>query len=644
MNEWKGNDRIFRTYLKGGGKDGKASAEKHKGIDHVRTFDDAARFKSFGAVLQNGFVDISFDSREMSDAFINIANKKDWRCMVLENPTNGHIHTYWKDTQHRILKYTKDQPLAVGLIADIHGGDTYIPLKVDGVERFPPVYDLEEGEADYQEVPDELLPVNTKISLWQSKEGDGRNNDLYAYILILQSQLDMSPDDIRTMYADCVNPFILAEPLSEDELNVILRDESFDKIEVPSFYNGATFLHNRFGDFLIEQLHIIRLNDQLHIFQDGRYTCDQNILAAAMRKYIPALKKNNKIEVIDYMSDMAPEKQEADAKYIAFKNCIIDIKTGETLAPSPEYVITNIIPWNYDPDAYDELADKTLDKIACGDEQIRMVLEECIGYCFCRSANYNKAFILTGEKSNGKSTFLKVLTALLGDENISSLDLKNLGDRFSKASLYNKLANVGDDISEEFIPDLSLFKKITDGGRIQAENKGQKPFEFNPYCKLLFSANDIPRMKDKTGAVQRRLVIIPFNAKFSADDPDFDPEIKFRLTEEKSMQYLICCGLKGLKRVIEQKGFTRSAAIEKESRQYELENNPILGFINETGVENILNQPTACVYNLYRVYCQECSMLPMTRDGFTKQINKRLNTIVLQKRISGKIIRIFKEQ
>ena len=206
--------------------------------------------------------------------------------MVLENPTNGHIHTYWKDTQHRILKYTKDQPLAVGLIADIHGGDTYIPLKVDGVERFPPVYDLEEGEADYQEVPDELLPVNTKISLWQSKEGDGRNNDLYAYILILQSQLDMSPDDIRTMYADCVNPFILAEPLSEDELNVILRDESFDKIEVPSFYNGATFLHNRFGDFLIEQLHIIRLNGQLHIFQDGRYTCDQNILAAAMRKYI----------------------------------------------------------------------------------------------------------------------------------------------------------------------------------------------------------------------------------------------------------------------------------------------------------------------------------------------------------------------
>ena len=191
---------------------------------------------------------------------------------------------------------------------------------------------------------------------------------------------------------------------------------------------------------------------------------------------------------------------------------------------------------------------------------------------------------------------------------------------------------------------MSLFKKITDGGRIQAENKGQKPFEFNPYCKLLFSANDIPRMKDKTGAVQRRLVIIPFNAKFSADDPDFDPEIKFRLTEEKSMQYLICCGLKGLKRVIEQKGFTRSAAIEKESRQYELENNPILGFINETGVENILNQPTACVYNLYRVYCQECSMLPMTRDGFTKQINKRLNTIVLQKRISGKIIRIFKEQ
>ena len=73
---------------------------------------------------------------------------------------------------------------------------------------------------------------------------------------------------------------------------------------------------------------------------------------------------------------------------------------------------------------------------------------------------------------------------------------------------------------------VAMFKKIVAGNRIKAERKGQDPFEFNPYIKLLFSANDIPRMKDKTGAVLRRLVIIPFNAHFTSDLPDYDPEIK----------------------------------------------------------------------------------------------------------------------
>lgn len=647
MNEWKGNDRIFRTYLKGGGKDGKGCADKHKGVDHVRFFDEAARFNSFGAVLQNGFVDISFDSREMSDAFIEIANKKNWRCMVLENPTNGHIHTYWKDTQHRILKYSKDQTLAVGLVADIHGGDTYIPLKVNGVERFPPVYDLEADEADYQEVPDELMPVNTKIKLWQSKEGDGRNNDLYSYILILQSQLEMSADDIRQMYADCINPFILAEPLSDDELNVILRDESFDKIEMPSFYNGNTFLFEKFARFLKDNNHVIMINDQLHIYHNGVYVSARKYIEAQMIELIPMLRKAQRHEVLDYLELIAENKQMSEARYIAFTNGVYDIVTDTLMPFSADLIITNQIPWAYNPNAYSEVTDITLNRISCNDKDIRMLLEECVGACMYRSALLagGKTFILTGGKSNGKSTFLDMIKKMLGDGNIAALDLKEISERFNTAMISGKLANIGDDIADDFLQgsQVSIFKKIVTGNRIKGEWKGKDPFEFNPFCKLLFSANDIPRMKDKTGAVQRRLVIIPFNAVFKKTDKGFDPFIIYKVTNQTAMEYLIMCGIRGLKRVLLSNKFTTCDKVEKQLEEYELENNPILGFINETGVENILHQPTSDVYTRYRIYCQECSMLPVTRDGFTKQINKRLNYQVIQKRIKGKIIRIFAE-
>ena len=199
------------------------------------------------------------------------------------------------------------------------------------------------------------------------------------------------------------------------------------------------------------------------------------------------------------------------------------------------------------------MADITLSKLACADMEIRLLLEECIGYCFYRRNELGKAFILTGDKNNGKSTFLDVVKHILGEQNISALDLKELGDRFSTSMMFGKLANIGDDIGDDFLQgsQVAVFKKIVTGNRIKAERKGQDPFEFNPYIKLLFSANDIPRMKDKTGAVLRRLVIIPFNASFSKKDKDYDPYIKYKLIEQGSIEYLIKLGVDGLHRILE---------------------------------------------------------------------------------------------
>jgi putative DNA primase/helicase len=341
------------------------------------------------------------------------------------------------------------------------------------------------------------------------------------------------------------------------------------------------------------------------------------------------------------MELIVEEKDPADARYIAFRNGVLDIVTGQLQPFSTQLVITNKIPWDYVPGAYNELADDTLNKLACNDQPIRSLLEECIGYCFYRANSFNKGFILIGEKSNGKSTFLKVLTKILGEQNISSLDLRNLGDRFSKVSLYRKLANIGDDISDEFIPDASLFKKITDGGRIQAEKKGQDPFEFNPYVKLIFSANNMPRIKDKTGAVLRRLVIIPFNATFSKDAPDYDPFIKYKLIQKDSIEYLIRLGVEGLKRVIFNDEFTKSDKVQKEIDEYEEENNPIIAFIADCGVDMIENEATADVYKRYQVFCADNSMQPMSNIVFSKQINKRLGFKVIQRKLNNVNRKIF---
>lgn len=623
---------------------GKQSIEKLKNRTKWKTYEEVKNLSGFGGVLADDTILIDIDDSEQSEILMNIVEDLQLDCKVL--CTSRGKHFLFKN--HTIARNRTHVQLAVGLTADIKVGSklSYEVIKIDGEERFCE-WDIEEG-GNYQEVPKWLFPVKATAEFVDMDAGDGRNQALFNYILTLTAN-DFTVDETR----ECIrilNKFVLKEPLSDEELEVILRDEAFQK---PVFFMGSTFLFDKFAVYMKNTAHVVKINGQLHIYKDGIYTNGYKEIESDMIQYIPNLKKMQRREVLDYMELIVESKEQSDANLIAFNNGIYDLVTGELKPFSTDIVITNKIPWDYNPDAYFELADKTLNKLACDDAAIRALLEECIGYCFYRRNELGKAFILTGDKNNGKSTFLDIVKTILGDKNISALDLKELGDRFNTSMMFGKMANIGDDIGDDFLQgsQVSIFKKIVTGNRIKAERKGQDPFEFNPFIKLLFSANDIPRMKDKTGAVLRRLVIIPFNARFSkylpdgvTIDPDFDPFIKYKLIQKESIEYLIKLGVEGLKRVITNNEFTKSEKVQGQLDEYEEENNPIIAFIANCGVDMIENEPTNEVYKRYQVFCAENSMQPMSNIVFSKQINKRLDLEISIVKLNGQTRRIFKKR
>lgn len=613
---------------------GKQPLEKLKNRTNWKTYDEVKNLNGFGGVLANDTILIDIDDAEQSEILMNIVEEFQLDCRVY--CTSRGKHFLFKN--HSITRNRTHVQLAVGLTADIKVGSklSYEVIKIDGEERFCE-WDIEEG-GKYQEVPKWLFPVKATADFVDMDAGDGRNQALFNYILTLTAN-DFTVDETR----ECIrilNRFVLKEPLSDEELEVILRDEAFQK---PVFFMGSTFLFDKFANYMKNTAHVVKINNQLHIYKDGIYENGYKEIETEMIQHIPNLKKAQRREVIDYMELITESKQMSEANLIAFENGVYDIATDELKPFSSDIVITNKIPWNYNPEAYSELADVTLNKLSCEDAAIRALLEECIGYCFYRRNELGKAFILTGDKSNGKSTFLDCIKTILGEQNISALDLKELGDRFSTSMMFGKLANIGDDIGDDFLQgsQVSIFKKIVTGNRIKAERKGQDPFEFNPFIKLLFSANDIPRMKDKTGAVLRRLVIIPFNATFSKNDPDFDPFIKYKLIQQDSIEYLIRLGVEGLKRIIINDEFTKSEKVQGQLDEYEEENNPIIAFIADTGVEMIENEPTADVYKRYQVFCADNSMQPMSNIVFSKQINKRLGFKVIQRKVNNVNRKIF---
>lgn len=230
---------------------------------------------------------------------------------------------------------------------------------------------------------------------------------------------------------------------------------------------------------------------------------------------------------------------------------------------------------------------------------------------------------------------------MMGNENIASLDLKELGDRFKTAELFGKLANIGDDIGDEFIANASIFKKLVTGDQVNVERKGKDPFEFINYAKFLFSANVIPRIKDKTGAVQRRLTIVPFDAKFTPNDADFRPFIKDELCEQEPMEYLIQLGLAALKRVLLNNQFTTSTRVQGQLDEYEENNNPIIGFINEVGLDGIENEPSSMIYRKYKEYCIANNLQALSAIEFSRQVCKRCGFETKSVWVKRKKTRVF---
>lgn len=613
----------------------KAPLTKYKGGKNLLTLDQVEDFSEYAGVLADNVILVDIDDAEQAEILMNIVEDKQLDCVVRQ--TSRGKHFLFKNTT--VDKCRTGKPLAIGLKADIkigrHNG-TQI-LKFNGEERF---IEWDTDGQELQEIPKWLLPVSSSIDFFNMEEGDGRNSTLFSYILTLTSA-GFTKEESRECI-EIINKYVLKEPLSESELEVILRDDAFPE---ETFFDGKKFLHNNFAEFLKNQDHIKRVYGQLHVYRDGVYVSGSMEIQKSMIKYIPTMKDTQRSEVLKYL-ELICEKSNPDdnANLIAFKNGLYDIVTGELKEFTPHTTITNKIPWDYDSDAYSELADKTLNKLACQNKEIRMLLEECIGYCFYRRNELSKSFMLTGGGSNGKSVFLDMVKNVLGDGNFSALDLNELDERFSVATMAGKLANIGDDISDEFLQGRAIanFKKLVSGNQVKAEVKNDPNIFFmKPTVKLLFSANDIPPMKDRTGAVLRRLVIVPFNAKFSQDDPDFDPFITWKLRDEKVMKYLIVLGLQGLKRVIQNNGFTQAKEVKEELEEFELRNNPILAFLRDTDFDKIINQPTKDVFKIYKMYCVENGYMELTQANFTKEINRRLKLSTKRVRVNGELTNIY---
>lgn len=391
--------------------------------------------------------------------------------------------------------------------------------------------------------------------------------------------------------------------------------------EIPQFFDGRRFLHHVMGDYLIKKFSVCKINDTIHIYNNGVYERGEDILHGYMIKLMPDITDARRREVYKYIkvSLSTPTKEVSPPYLIPFATKIYNLNTDSFLDYTPEYVFLNRFPYDYKPDAPPQsMVTDTISQIASGDQDVIDLLYESIGNCFYLLNSYRGSVLLYGKSgNNGKSTLLNMIIKVLGSKNTSSLSLQDTAERFRLAEIYGKAANIGDDISSAYLSDSSTFKKLVTGETVIAEKKGQDPFAFKSFAKMFFAMNELPNSSDKSKAFFSRLLLIPLNQDFSKSKSQ-NVDLKNRNWTQAEMEYLTKLAVDGLKRIIRNNGFTKPKCVVEALEDYERESDPIKGFLEEYQV--IEGQPIQNVYADFQDWCNDCGYQYYSRSKFTRRV------------------------
>ncbi|MCU0372254.1 MAG: DUF5906 domain-containing protein, partial [Ignavibacteria bacterium] len=150
------------------------------------------------------------------------------------------------------------------------------------------------------------------------------------------------------------------------------------------------------------------------------------------------------------------------------------------------------------------------------------LLQEFLGLCLTTNVKFQKALLLLGTGSNGKSIIIQVMERIWGKGNFSNIELHALSNKHYVIELQNKLVNFCSEIDHKGAFSSDVFKRIVSGETLTGDRKFKDPAKFNPYCKLLFAANDLPKTSDTTRGYFRRFLILKFNRRFEGKEKDLE--------------------------------------------------------------------------------------------------------------------------
>jgi putative DNA primase/helicase len=285
-----------------------------------------------------------------------------------------------------------------------------------------------------------------------------------------------------------------------------------------------------------------------------------------------------------------------------------------------------VLPYDYLPEAICPIFMAYL--IYClPDEDKRKVLQEFLGYVFIPNevCNIEKCLLLLGSGENGKSVLYRVIYAVLGKLNISSISISQLTDKqkgeYYIINLINVLLNFCSDTKGAF-EETGVFKQLVSGEKVTGRHPAGRPVEFFNNAKFIFNVNSLPTTLDNVHGFFRRFEIIEFGVTISEEQKDIHLAEKIIDTELSGVFNWIVIGLV---RLLQNKKLTHCKANNEALERFKRKSDNVLEFLIDEGYEIVANIEHGQIFNeLYQSYASwihENGGHPLKKNNFKERID-----------------------
>lgn len=379
------------------------------------------------------------------------------------------------------------------------------------------------------------------------------------------------------------------------------------KNEMVYLFNGEYWEHienNLFKDFLglvALKTGVVKFDAKLHSFKDE--LLKQFISDAGLKE----IKTDNKTTLINLKNGTFEINQEFQK--------LREFRKSDFL--------TYQLPFEYNPNAKFPIFKNFLDEVL-PDLELQEILAEYLGYIFIKNGvlKLEKVLLLYGTGANGKSVLFEIISALLGQDNITNYSLQSLTGRdgYHRAMIANKLLNYASEINGKL--ETSFFKQLVSGEPVEARLPYGNPQLITDYARFIFNCNELPKDTEQTNAYFRRFIILPFRKTIPPEKQN-----KKLATEiiSNELAGVFIWVLDGLKKLLIDEKFTDSNIVKKEILQYEIESDSVLMFLDELGYQSALTQTesAASIYQEYKNYCYENGYVTCSIKTFSQRLIKK---------------------